>query len=209
MHGNRLLLMAALVVIGLTTAAHGIVTNRWNGGAAAPVLPDIPLQFGNWNGEDQHSDFAEPGIAHLSRRYVHSASGRTFVIALTIGHPGLTAIHTPEYCYTGSGYEMTTPIARRAVEGGDQPRAEFFTTVFQKPGTAAGESLRLFWTWSADGQWKAPTHPRLAFLGKPTLCKLYVVAAGGVDPSPGRDPQLDEFLAGLRDSLNGALFSRR
>lgn len=206
MHAYRTLLIAVLLVVVATTAAHGIVTNRWNGGDATPTLPDIPLRFGNWNGEDQHSDFNEPGIAHLSRRYVNSVTGRTFVITLSLGHPGLTAIHTPEYCYTGSGYEMTTPITRRALDG---TPAEFFTTVFQKPGAAAGESLRLFWSWSADGQWHAPAHPRLAFLGKPTLCKLYVVTAGGVDATPGRDPQLDEFLAGLRDNLNAAIFSRQ
>lgn len=207
MHGYRTLLIAALAVIVVTTAAHGIVTNRWNGGDKTPTLPEIPLRFGNWNGADQHSDFDEPGIAHLSRRYVNTVTGRTFVVSLSLGHPGLTAIHTPEYCYTGSGYEMTTPITRRTLDGAGRPD-ELFTTVFQKPGAAAGESLRLFWTWSADGQWKAPTHPRLSFLGKPTLCKLYVVTSGGVDAAAGRDPQLDEFLAGLRDSLNGALFSR-
>ena len=51
--------------------------------------------------------------------------------------------------------------------------------------------------------------PRLAFLGKPNLYKLYVVAPGAPDAEPGRDPQLDDFLATLLGSLNDALFAAR
>ncbi len=181
MHAQRATYLAVLAVIAVTAAAHGVVTNRWNGGESAPVLPSIPLRFGDWVGADQPSDFNEPGIAHLARRYVHAANGRSFFVTLSLGHPGLTAVHTPEYCYAGSGYEMTTPVIRRPVDGG-----EFFTTVFQKPGPSGGEATRLFWAWSADGTWRAPTHPRLTFLGRPLLCKLYVVAPSGIDIAPGR-----------------------
>ena len=125
MHEARKTLIAVLVVIAATTAAHGIMTNRWNGGDAEPVLPDLPRKFGDWIGEDLKSDLNEAGIAHLARRYTNATNGRSYVVSLSLGHPGLTAVHTPEYCYTGSGYEMAGPIGRFAVA---QPAAEFWTT---------------------------------------------------------------------------------
>jgi hypothetical protein len=202
MHGSRTTLIAVFVVIATTAVAHGVVTNRWNGGDALPVLPEIPKQFGDWIGEDLKSDVSDPGIAHLSRRYTHAASGRSFVISLSLGHPGLTAVHTPEYCYTGSGYEMEGAITRFTVR---QPAAEFWTTAFQKPGGA--DALRIYWAWSAQGAWRAPGYPRLAFLGQRSLCKLYVVAGGVAPVAPGQDAQLDDFFLNLLGSLNGALFA--
>jgi hypothetical protein len=202
MHGSRTTLIAVFVLIAATAAAHGVVTNRWNGGDAAPVLPDIPMNFGDWTGEVLQSQLDDPNIAHLSRRYTHNGSGRTLVISLSLGHPGLTAVHTPEYCYTGSGYEMDGSITKFRVNG---PAAEFWTTAFQKPGGA--DKLRIYWAWSATGAWRAPTYPRLAFLGQRSLCKLYVVAGGAVPAPAGQDPQLDDFFVRLLGSLNGALFA--
>jgi len=202
MHGSRTTLIAVFVVIGATAAAHGVVTNRWNGGDAVPVLPDIPMKFGDWTGEDLKSSLDDPNIAHLSRRYTHKANGRMMVISLSMAHPGLTAVHTPEYCYTGSGYEMDGSITKFQTKG---PAAEFWTTAFQRPGGA--DALRIYWAWSADGNWRAPTYPRLTFLGQRSLSKLYVVAGGAAAAASGQDAQLDDFFANLLGSLNGALFA--
>jgi hypothetical protein len=196
-------LIALFTVIAATTAAHGVVSNRWNGGEALPVLPEIPLQLGQWVGEEMKSTVDEPAIAHVGRRYRHSVSGRTFVISLSLGHPGLTAVHTPEYCYAGSGYEMAAPVSHYSAE---KLPAEFWTTVFQKPDSP--DQLRIFWAWSADGQWRSPSYPRLTFLGRPALCKLYVVASGPTPASSGQDPLLDDFFTELLSCLNRVLFSQ-
>src|SRR5262245_12452318 len=202
MHGSRATLIAVFVVIAVTTAAHGIATNRWNGGDEIPVLPDVPMKLGDWTGEDLKSQVTDPNIAHLSRRYTHTGNGRSIVISLSLGHPGLTAVHTPEYCYTGSGYEMNGSISQYHAKA---PAADFWTTAFQKPGGA--DALRIFWAWSADGTWRSPTYPRLTYLGQRSLCKLYVVAGGVAAASSGQDEQLDKFFVILLGSLNGALFA--
>jgi hypothetical protein len=201
MHASKALLIAIVDIILATTAVHGVVTNRWNGGDVAPVLPEIPKQFGEWVGEDQRTTIDEPGIAYLSRRYTSATNGRVIVISLSLGHPGLTAIHTPEYCYTGSGYEMNGSTSHFEMPSLD---AEFWTTCFQKPGGA--DALRIYWGWSANGQWRAPNHPRLSFLGKPSLCKLYIVAAGAGATAAGQDKQLDDFMTRFIGQLNGAMF---
>jgi hypothetical protein len=202
MHASRAALIAVFVAVAATTAAHGIVSNRWNGGDAAAVLPEIPTRIGDWVGEDIPSQIAEPGIAHLARKYTHAANGRSFIVSLSLGHPGLTAIHTPEYCYTGSGYEMEGGIGKYAAPS---TPAEFFTTAFQKPGGT--DPLRIYWAWSADGTWRAPNHPRLTYLGQRSLCKLYVVAGGDAAAKPGQDSTLDDFVAKFVGTLNGALFA--
>jgi hypothetical protein len=207
MHRRRAAVIAVLVTVLTTAVAHGVVTNRWSGDAV-PEVPPVPRTMGDWVGEDQKSQVAEPGLANLTRRYTHARTGREFLVSLTVGHPGLTGIHTPEYCYRGSGYAVAAPIERRAAEVPGAPPAELWTTVFQKKTAAGLEQLRLFWAWSAGGAWKAPKwDPRFTFVGQPRLYKLYVVGVGLPDVAPGKDPQLDEFLAALLGTLNQALFA--
>jgi hypothetical protein len=118
----------------------------------------------------------------------------------------LTAVHTPEYCYAGSGYEAGGPIEVRVMAGAAP--GTFWTTTFRKSSAAGAEQVRIFWAWSAGGPWAAPNHPRLFFMGKPSLYKLYVVAPGGAPAAAGQDPALDDFLAALLGTLNDALFPR-
>jgi len=207
MRGSRTTVVAVLTLTLLADVAHGVATGRWNGGTpGAPVMPPVPPQFGAWVGEDLPSNVDDQGLANLTRTYTHKKSGRSFVVSVTVGHPGLTAVHTPEYCYAGSGYEAAAPIETRAVDG--PANGAFWTTAFRKGSAAGTEQLRIFWAWSAGGAWEAPHHPRLHFMGRPALYKLYVVAPGGADAAPGKDPALDDFLAGFLASLTDALFPR-
>lgn len=209
MQERRFATLAFVAIVGSSAAVHGVVTNRWSGGDAAPAIPAIPLSAGDWAAEEMTSNVTDPALANVTRRYTHARSGRSFVVSLTCGRAGLTSQHTPEYCYTGSGYEGSG-TERRQVPLAGGPGGEFFTTVFRKQSREGEEALRIFWGWSADGTWVAPTlDPRLAFIGKPNLYKLYVVAAGAHEAEPGRDPILDEFLGTLLGSLNAALFAAR
>jgi hypothetical protein len=205
MHGSRTTVVAVLVLIVASGAAY-----RWTSGAAVtPVIPAIPLKIGDWIGEDQATDFDDPALANLTRRYTNAKTGRWFLISLTAGHPGLTAVHTPEYCYRGSGYDLAALIDRRTVDVPSGPPAVFWTTQFQKKTAAGTEQLRIFWGWSADGTWYAPSFDaRFYYVGKPLLYKLYVVGAGQADVTPGKDPQLDNFLATVLGTLNDALFAK-
>src|SRR5688572_25508203 len=116
MHGSRFTVGAVLVTILTAAVAHGVVSRRWTGAGAAPAIPPVPAKIGEWVGEDQKSEVDDPGLANHTRRYTHARTGRSLLISLTVGHPGLTAVHTPEYCYRGSGYEVAAAIGRRPVE---------------------------------------------------------------------------------------------
>src|SRR5947209_18192157 len=98
MHGRRTTVLAVLALTLTPAVAHGVVTSRWTGGRdAAPEIPAdrIPMKLGDWVGEDTDTDFNEPGLANLTRRYTNTKTGRWLLVSLTAGHPGLTAVHTP------------------------------------------------------------------------------------------------------------------
>jgi len=209
MYGSRTTVIAVLTLTLFAAVAHGVATNRWNGGGdAAPAIPAVPKQFGGWVGEDLESNIDDPALANLTRTYTHKSSGRTFVVSLTVGHPGLTAVHTPDYCYRGGGYQMTEPIVRRGADG-PAGRCAFWTTSFRKSTAAGTDQLRIFWAWSAGDAWAAPDFPRLHFMGKPSLYKLYIVAPGGAEAVAGKDAVLDEFLTSFLVVLDQAIFGRR
>jgi hypothetical protein len=208
MHVSRTTVIAVLALTLTAAAAHGVVTSRWTGGRDPIVdVPAIPEKVGDWAGSDDTTDRDDPGLIHFTRRYTHARTGRSILMSLTVGHPGLTAVHTPEYCYRGSGYDVAGPIERRPAEVKHGPPAVFWTTQFQKKTAAGTEQLRVFWAWSAGQGWAAPDYPRLHYLGKPSLYKLYVVAGGQADVTPGKDAVLDDFLATLLGALNQSLFA--
>jgi hypothetical protein len=207
MRGSFATVMAVLVLTVFTAVAHGVVAGRWTGGQdAKPVMPEIPKTIGEWVGSDDDTDIDDPGLAHLTRKYTHSRTGRWFLMSLTVGHPGLTAVHTPEYCYRGSGYDQVGPIARRAFDAKAGTPTTFWTTDFEKKSAAGTEQLRVFWSWSAGQGWDTPDWPRWRYIGKPLLYKLYVVS-GGQSNASGKDPALDEFVSALLGVLSQSLFA--
>ncbi len=208
MQGRRNTLIAVLTLTLLTGVAHGVVTARWSGGRdRAPAMPEIPATLGDWVASDDETDKDDPGMIHFTRRYTHAKTGRSFLMLLTVGHPGLTAVHTPEYCYRGSGYDQAGAVERRSADTKGGPPATFFTTQFEKKSAAGIEQLRVFWTWSDGRGWEAPDWPRVHYLRRASIYKLYVVAGGSADVAPSRDPALDDFLATLLGALDRSLFA--
>jgi hypothetical protein len=207
MRGRRTTVIAVLTLTLLTGVAHGVVTARWSGGRDGTlVMPEVPAIMGDWVGSEDNTDIDDPNLKNLTRRYTHSKTGRSFLMSLTVGHPGLTAVHTPEYCYRGSGYDQAGPVERRSAATKNGPPAALLTTQFEKKSAAGTEQLRVFWTWSDGRGWEAPAWPRFHYLRRASLFKLYVVAGGLADVAPGRDPALDDFLATLLGTLHQSLF---
>jgi hypothetical protein len=186
-----LALVAVVTVVG--TAAHGFVTGRWqpHGPTAEAALPAVPMTLGEWRGEDLKSGVDEPVLKNLTRKYMHARSGRVLTLSLTAGPAGLTAQHTPEYCYPGSGYEAIGTTQAFAV--GDDG---FRTAVYRK-AKAGADALRIYWAWTNDGHFSAPKLPELEvkFL-RGNLTKLYVVS-WDADRPPERDAELQEFMAAV------------
>lgn len=199
-----LILVAIVTVAG--AGAHGYVTGRWQarGPDGTVELPSIPMNIGDWKGEDQKSgDGLESVLRNLTRKYTHAKSSRAFTVSLTVGPAGLTAQHTPEYCYPGSGYQPLGQTETLTAAGRTTDNGGFRTAVFRKPSLANGEALRILWAWTPDGKWSAPKVPELKFFHG-TLYKLYIVS-WAIDRPPEQDPELQDFLTQLLAAFDHAL----
>src|SRR5262245_60307771 len=149
-------LFAALPLLAGFGIAEGVWTNRWGLSAAveeaAARLARVPSTVGDWEGEDQELDARQVARAelagHVMRRYTHRRTGASVSILLVCGRPGPVAVHSPEVCYAGTGYELVAPPKRQAVrtDSADAP-AEFWAGNFRKGG-AIPEPLRLYWSWT-------------------------------------------------------------
>jgi hypothetical protein len=112
------------------------------------------------------------------------------------------AVHTPEVCYHGAGYELRGPPTPFALP--TETSQQLWTARFDKRVGRPGQ-LRLYWGWNAQGNWQAATTPRWQFRGEPFLYKLYVSheiaspTAAEVDPTP-------EFLRAFVPVMQQTLF---
>ncbi len=84
------------------------------------------------------------------------------------------AVHTPEVCYRGAGYDLrATPAPALVRDENDVEAGTLWSARFTKQGDASSD-LQLYWGWDAGDGWQAPANPRWEFRGRPYLYKLYV-----------------------------------
>jgi len=189
------LAISAVVGSGLV---QGYWTGRWDGAdkaeASAALLRQLPLKIGDWQGQEMPVDPREIGkvSAYLYRRYVNQRSGAMVAVILASGRPGPVSIHTPDVCYTASGYESARWQVIAPALDSSTPPAEFKTAHFTKTKSAGQTHVRVFWAWNAGGTWTVPDNPRLAFAGYPVLYKLHMVrdmasANESIEEDPGMD----------------------
>lgn len=194
-----LIAVAIVVPAGL---AQGVWSGRWARAEAfdarLAALRRVPLQFGEWTGEDVEPEarvFDRAGVAGgLMRRYRHR-DGTSVSVMLVVGKPGPTSVHTPEVCYAGAGYEPASAREAVAVPGRDDA---FWAIDFRKQDAPTPEYLRIYHAWDTGRGWRASASPRSDFAGSEALYKLYAVrATPRLDGPPGADPVLGflgEFL---------------
>ena len=204
---------AAALIIGVGLV-HGAWTNRWGPSpemaALAARFESVPMTIGDWTATPFEIGMRERKLAGaeacLARVYTNPVRRSSVSILLVGGVPGKISTHTPEICYTASGYDLGTPAAFDRRYGPDGRRAGFWTALAIRRG-ANPAALRLFWTWHTSTGWAAPREPRLTFASEPALCKLYVVRpVGRAAVEPERDP-CNEFLDVLLPVLDRALFA--
>jgi hypothetical protein len=207
--------MAAVFACVLVIAAgvvHGFWTDRWRKSAevtrAADRLNGLPLTLGTrgeWQGEEVEvtPGQAGAGVAGcIQRRYVNRLTGDAVALALVCGRPGPVSIHTPDVCYAASGYEVG--VRRRAELDGSA--ATFWTADAKKTKAAEETKARIYWAWNDGKGWQAPDDPRLTFVRRPVLYKLYVLRElGSLEGSPKNDPCL-AFLEALLPALEQSQF---
>lgn len=198
--------IATLLVTGL---AHGLWSERWQQSEAlADALARInhvPLDVGEWHGttmEGDPADFAQAGaLNYLTRTYVHAKTGTHVQVILMCGRAGRMAVHTPEVCYRGAGYDMVDDPEITTVQPADGGESgDLWTARFVK-ATGGANGLRLHWSWSSGGRWKAPANPRWEFRGQPFLYKLYASYEAGAPAREIADDFLPQFLSVLRQTL--------
>ncbi len=211
---RALALLSALTVVAATGLVHGLWTDRWvpseELAQAAVRLEHVPDRLGPWQGKEATLDpqlAAQAGAAgYRVWHFTRSGSDERITLILLCGRRGLMAVHQPEDCYKGAGYEMTAPASHVMVgRPGGTPPAQFWTATFRRQEETRTVRLRIFWSWFAGGTWQAPRTPRVHFARYQVLYKLYVIR----ELSPGRyrleaDPT-KEFLQDLIPRLSAAL----
>lgn len=178
--------------------------------AAAERVPLVPSVIGAWHGHDEATEdaaFAQAGArTYWMRTYVNQKTKASVLAILMCGRAGKMAVHTPEVCYGGAGFELHDAPAECLFknERGEKT-TQFWTAHFVKH-TGAPKHLRLYWAWNSRGEWEAPGAPRWQFWGEPFLYKLYVSrdTSAGPNLSPQSDPAADflrEFLPVVKTTL--------
>jgi hypothetical protein len=204
-------LLTGLALLSLAALVHGVWTGRWQTGHALEDaiarVREVPLAFGDWKAEElpaDHEEFTRAGASGYWRRlYRNCQSGEAVTVLLMCGRAGKMAVHTPDLCYGGVGYEMVGEPARAAIPAAGAP-AEFWSARFRKPGPAGDSALRIHWAWSTGAAWEGPERPRWYFAGAPFLYKLYIVRDATAD-GPEGDPSLP-FLQTFLPELEKTLF---
>ncbi len=206
--------MTVFALLAGAGALHGLWTGRWAPGpdatAAGARFDRVPMTVGDWDGTDINVDRKmlpqEVVGPYLMRRYANRVDGSVVSLFLTSGRPGPTLVHhTPLTCYPSAGYAVSAPPSPYAVEAEGGP-AEFRVAGFSKAAGAVPTHVRVFWSWSGDGRWRAPDEPRLPFARYPVLFKLYVIRQLVAEDEPLQGEPCAEFLRHLVPGLNQALF---
>lgn len=211
---NVLIAFLAAGAIAAVAIVEGIRSNRWGATVdiqvAARKLDNVPRDFGNWKGTDTPIDdkiirIAE-AVGNVSRNYVNTKNGEQINVLLLCGPSGPIGAHTPEVCYGGLGFACKGKPARKPVTYANDGSATFWSARFEKKSLNE-EALRVYWAWSANGDWEAALNPRAEFALKPVLYKLYLVR-GDDQLSRVADPNqepidmfLHEFLPIVKNAL--------
>jgi Protein of unknown function (DUF3485) len=205
-------IIAALVLIVGAGLVHGEWTNRWRTSPAlasfAAKLDFVPMDIGPWKGtavDFSPRELAMVGaVGYLKRQYTNPSRGITLSVLMLGGLPGNISTHTPDVCYTGAGYVLSSTSSHSLAYGSPGHEAQFQTALATRSGTNPSV-LRIYWSWKGSKDWTAPDEPRWQFGAEPALCKLYVVretVGTAIDPKgdPANDflklfiPELDRIV---------------
>src|SRR5262249_14502530 len=143
----------------------------------AELVERLPMTLGDWEG---HADYANnraigtPGEYYITRTYHNRITGDTVSLLVGWGRPEpLLFNHTPRGCYPSHGYLLQGEPRKYVLPNGSAASSLFWQATFSKTNQAVPEHLRVFWAWTADGNWQAPDSPRRAFAGQSLLYKMY------------------------------------
>lgn len=206
---HHLLFMAAfLAASGLV---HGMWSNRWSKTAKVEgkdLLTRLDDEIGDWrSGEFLQINPADvpANTKCVSRRFDPIKDGTPIVVSVTSGGPGEVAVHTPDVCYLGAGFQLRGEVSRQSIPLPDGKSASFWVADFVKSKASGDESIRVRWAWTSDGNWQAPDYPRWVFARVPVLYKLYMVHSLTDDDDLTKNDPYRKFIADLAPALSRQL----
>lgn len=204
--GGAGLLMAST---GLDSVLHRELNDPAAIAAAVPRLQAIPSTIESWGSSDLKIDEREirhGGIAGSLRRvYRHVENGKTATLTVLCGAAGPMSVHPPTACFEGVGYSLASGPSLTEVRDVDGVSVTLNRATFRPQESGVAEVVRVFWGWSTDGNWDAPSNPRVAFHGERVLFKLYVVdrAFETADDIAQSEAFLKDALPAIRKALSG------
>jgi len=176
--------LAAVTIVIASAIFQGRQTGRWSTPAEfrdrMARIETVPMTIDDWDGTPLTLDTRQLRVAEIQgyflRRYRNRRDGDVVTALLVGGRPGPIAVHTPEVCYAGAGYQASDPTSRLVLGPGrgTQPD-EFRVAQLSKQESVRPEHLRIFYAWSAGGAWRPSDNPRLEFAAATALYKLYVI----------------------------------
>ena len=211
----------AVVLIAGTAYLEGVWTQRWSAHdvsaeveAFAERMNHIPTSFGDWESVDSpisQRELEASGSANsYSRRFTNRKDPAKIVdVFLVCGNPRDITAHTPDQCYPLSGFDQTEDAQTYSIDTGDKGKtsADFMTNRFRKTFSIVPQDLRIFWSFSGDGEWVAPSVPKYTLSHFPALYKLYAnTSLYGESRTRPEDSAAVQFLREFIPVLNSALF---
>ena len=184
------IVVGVLLIVGLTIV-QARMSDRLSGKnftteQKAQLLKNVPMNIGDWHGEDKPVDEAvretAGAVGAVSRVYRNVRTGDVVDLWLIVGHGRVISAHTPDICYRSSGF------AARARENSlypmvfeNQPETPFLTNTFSREDVTGKRLIRVFWTWyntenkENEGKvvWEAPSNARWHFGNTRALYKMY------------------------------------
>jgi Protein of unknown function (DUF3485) len=211
------IVLAAGTLILTNGVVEGWLSNRWQRSKELELgiyrLSAVPMTIGDWRAKSEDLEeaiLARAGVeGYLFRHYQNHLNGKKITVLLMCGRPGPLGVHTPDICYRGAGYHLNGPIAKwpqKYGNGNGKTAAEFSRAKFSRDDLTDSASVRIEWTWGAEGKWQIHNSPRMAFARLPVLFKLYVVQTETPANERADEETCRAFLEQLLPALDTALF---
>jgi hypothetical protein len=207
-------------VLAVTTVGagwfEGRLSNRWGEPAdlasAGAALENVPTQVGDWE-MISTQPFSEETLqmlecaGHFTRTYQNRVTGEQVNVALLVGPPGPTAVHTPEICYSSRDHEITE--SRVAVHAGPEaaPDQTLWKLTFRS-NDLEQSMLRVYYGWHAtDGSWQASENPRFEYGGASLLYKIQLAGRMPSTSSVADGDSCSRFLRAFLPAVDVTLFT--
>lgn len=175
--------------------------------AACERLNRIPEVIGAWTSTSETIEDRELRLAEISgyirRTYRHSESGLATTLTVLCGNGGPMSVHPPTACFEGVGYEIVSGPTITGLTDSTDVTVTLNKAAFRLKEMPLSETVRVFWGWSEDGLWDAPSNPRLSYRARPALYKLYAVDRSweAADELAQSEDFLRQALPVIRDVL--------